>query len=435
MRIVYTDDQSFEAEMSRIHNRGTVVDPLISEAVNKIVRDVAERGDAALFEYTKKFDGIALDGTSVEVSAEEKASALQNISTADRDLLDLAARRIEAFHRKQTVNSWFTVEDDGVELGQLIRPLERVGIYAPGGLAAYPSTVLMGAIPAKVAGVGEIILTTPSKVKEINPLIIAAANIGGVHRIFKVGGAQAIAALAYGTASITAVDKIVGPGNVYVATAKKMVYGIVGIDMIAGPSEIVIISDGTVRASVVAADLLSQAEHDEMASALLLTPVKEFALDVAAEVDSQLKDLRKSAIASRSIEDYGAIIVTKDMDEALSIANRFAPEHLELMVRRPRELLGKVKNAGALFLGGSSPEVLGDYIAGPNHILPTGGTARFSSPLGVYDFVKRTSIISFSDASLRKHGESVKRFTEIEGLDAHGKSITARLTRPSSKIS
>ena len=427
MRIVYTDDRSFNAEMTRIQNRGKTVDPAIAEAVNGIVQDVAARGDKALFEYTKKFEGVSLDGRSIEVSAQEKESALKSIGARDSELLQLAARRIEDFHRKQSVNSWFTVDDDGVELGQLIRPLDRVGIYVPGGLASYPSTVLMAAVPAKIAGVGEIILTTPSKANEINPLILAAANISGVDRIFKVGGAQAIAALAYGTESVPAVDKIVGPGNVYVTTAKKMVYGVVGIDMIAGPSEILIISDGAATASIVAADLLSQAEHDEMASAIFLTPIKKFALEVAAEVDFQLKSLRKMGIAAKAIEDYGAVIVTRDMDEAVAIANRFAPEHLELMVKNPRELLDKIKNAGAVFLGDSSPEVLGDYIAGPSHILPTGGTARFSSPLGVYDFVKRMSAISFTDKSLRKYGESARRFAEIEGLDAHGRSITERL--------
>jgi len=428
MDIVYTDDPSFERTMNRIQHRGGVTDQSIIEQVSGIVRDVAERGDAALFEYTGKFDGCTLDERSVEVSSREMDRAMDEIDGADREVLELAARRIEAFHRNQCVDSWFTVDDDGVELGQLVRPLERVGIYAPGGRAAYPSTVLMAAIPARVAGVKDIVLVTPVRDGGISPLIRAAARIGGVDRIFTVGGAQAIAALAYGTASIPAVDKIVGPGNVYVATAKQMVYGRVGIDMIAGPSEIVIISDGSVKASVVAADLLSQAEHDPLASAVLLTPVKGCALDVAAEVDTQLKVLERRAIAAASLDAYGAIIVTEDMDEALAIANRFAPEHLELMVERPRELLGKAGHAGAIFLGNHSPEVLGDYMAGPSHILPTGGTARFSSPLGVYDFVTRTSTIAFSAAALRKHGASTKRFAELEGLDGHGRSITARLT-------
>jgi len=426
MDIVYTDDQSFERTMDRIQHRGGVTDPEIIERVSAIVRDVAERGDEALFEYTEQFDGCTLDETSVEVPPGEMDRALAEIDGADRDVLELAARRIEVFHRNQCVDSWSTADEDGIELGQLIRPLERVGIYAPGGRAAYPSTVLMAAIPARVAGVNEIILVTPIRDGGISPLIRAAARIGGVDRIFTVGGAQAIAALAYGTASIPAVDKIVGPGNVYVATAKQMVYGRVGIDMIAGPSEIVIIADGSVKASVVAADLLSQAEHDPLASAVLLTPVKECALAVAAEVDAQLTDLNRREIAARSIEDYGAIIVTKDIDEALAIANRFAPEHLELMVERPRELLGRVGQAGAIFLGDNAPEVLGDYMAGPNHILPTGGTARFSSPLGVYDFVKRTSTIAFSAAALHRYGASTRRFAELEGLDGHGRSITVR---------
>ena len=426
MDIVYTDDQSFERTMDRIQHRGGVTDPEIIERVSAIVRDVAERGDEALFEYTEQFDGCTLDETSVEVPPGEMDRALAEIDGADRDVLELAARRIEVFHRNQCVDSWSTADEDGIELGQLIRPLERVGIYAPGGRAAYPSTVLMAAIPARVAGVNEIILVTPIRDGGISPLIRAAARIGGVDRIFTVGGAQAIAALAYGTASIPAVDKIVGPGNVYVATAKQMVYGRVGIDMIAGPSEIVIIADGSVKAAVVAADLLSQAEHDPLASAVLLTPVKECALAVAAEVDAQLTDLNRREIAARSIEDYGAIIVTKDIDEALAIANRFAPEHLELMVERPRELLGRVGQAGAIFLGDNAPEVLGDYMAGPNHILPTGGTARFSSPLGVYDFVKRTSTIAFSAAALHRYGASTRRFAELEGLDGHGRSITVR---------
>jgi histidinol dehydrogenase len=427
MRIVYTHDRSFDAEITRIQNRGKTIDPEIAATVDEIVRDVATRGDRALFEYTEKFDGVALDERSVEVSEQEKASALEDIHAEDKELLERVARRIEDFHRKQSVNSWFTVDDDGVELGQVIRPLDRVGIYVPGGLASYPSTVLMAAVPARIAGVEEIILTTPAKGEHVNPLIIAAANAGGVSRIFKVGGAQAIAALAYGTESIPAVDKIVGPGNVYVSTAKKIVYGVVGIDMIAGPSEILIISDGTVKASVIAADLLSQAEHDEMASAILITPIKHCAVEVSSEVDSQLKNLKKNKIAAKAIERYGAVIVTEDMEEALAIANRFAPEHLELMVKDPKALLDKIKNAGAVFLGNNSPEVLGDYIAGPSHILPTGGTARFSSPLGVYDFIKRMSAISFPDQSLRKHGESARRFAEIEGLHAHGRSITERL--------
>jgi histidinol dehydrogenase len=344
----------------------------------------------------------------------------------------MATERIERFHLKQRVLDWMYSDEEGIELGQRIIPLERVGIYTPGGLAFYPSTVIMAAVPARIAGVEEILLVTPSKGGEVNPLIAAAAKLSGVQRIFKIGGAQAIAALAYGTESIPKVDKIVGPGNAYVAAAKKMVYGQVAIDMIAGPSEVLIIADTTAEASFVAADLLAQAEHDEMASAILLTPDETLAKKVAFEVDLQLNNLQKKSIAMRALEDFGAVFVTKDIDEAIAIANRFAPEHLELMVKNPPEMLPKIKHAGAVFLGHNTPETLGDYIAGPNHILPTGGTARFSSPLGVYDFVKRSNVLSFSRLSLQKYGKQAARFAEMEGLDAHGKSVAIRMARKKS---
>lgn len=427
MRIIHTEDRVFEEEFNRIRDRGSVVDEALKDVVRGMLDDVAERGDAALFEYTEKFEGVSLNADTVEVKSREIEAAVAGLDTGDLEVLEFAARRIEKFHRKQLISSWQDCEEKGIELGQLILPLGRVGIYAPGGLAPYPSTVLMAAIPAKIAGVPEIIMVTPSKEGRVNPLVLAAAKLSGVDRIFRIGGAQAVAALAYGTESVPPVDKIVGPGNVYVATAKGMVYGKVGIDMIAGPSEILIISDGTADPPVVAADLLSQAEHDEMASAILLTTSREFALKVASEIDVQLKGLSREAIASRSIENYGAVIITGDMDEAIRIANMFAPEHLQLMVEKPEQLLGKIENAGAVFLGYSTPEALGDYIAGPNHILPTGGTARFSSPLGVYDFVKRTSVISFSHESLQKYGDKAARFARMEGLDAHGRSIEIRL--------
>ncbi|TFG93028.1 MAG: histidinol dehydrogenase, partial [Syntrophobacterales bacterium] len=340
--------------------------------------------------------------------------------------LKLSAARIGAFHERQRAESWSYVDDEGIELGQLIRPLSRVGIYAPGGRATYPSTVLMAAVPARIAGVGEIILASPAREGEINPLILVAARLAGVDRIFRIGGAQAIAALACGTQSIPRVDKIVGPGNIYVATAKRMVYGRVGIDMIAGPSEIVIITDGTPQPDVIAADLLSQAEHDPMAGAILLTPDGDFAEKVAAEARRQVLEL-ESPVAEQSLKNYGAAIVTTDIDEAIDIANRLAPEHLELVVNNPKALLGRITNAGAVFLGPHTPETLGDYIAGPNHILPTGGTARFSSPLGVYDFIKRMSVLSFSEEALKTYGPKAARFAEIEGLEAHGRSITRRL--------
>ena len=426
MKVINTNEISFEAELDRIRNRRNSVPEAVENIVSKIVSDVEVRGDDALFEYTERFDGILLNEDTVEVSPDEIASAFRKVNADDIDILRFSAARIEKFHRRQIEESWSYLDDEGVELGQLLRPLERVGIYAPGGLATYPSTVLMAAVPARIAGVGEIILVTPTREGCVDPVMLVAASLSGVKRIFKIGGAQAIAALACGTKSVPRVDKIVGPGNIYVATAKRMVYGKTGIDMIAGPSEIVIISDGMAEPEVVAADLLSQAEHDLMASAILLTPDREFADRVAAETRMQAKEL-ESSVATEALENYGAAIITADMDEAIDIANSLAPEHLELAVKKPRDLLGRITNAGAVFLGTNTPEVLGDYIAGPNHILPTGGTARFSSPLGVYDFVKRINVISFSDKALEKHGLKAAGFADIEGLEAHKKSIMIRL--------
>jgi len=427
MKIVQTRDSGFEEEFRRIKDRGRVMDKGLEIVVRQILDDVALRGDAALFEYTRKFDGVSLTRETIEVSREEIEEALSRLDGKDLEVLKTAAQRIEDFHRRQKAETWLYSDEEGIELGQMVIALERVGIYAPGGLASYPSTVLMASIPAKVAGVREIFLATPMKDGGINPLILAAADLGGVNRIFKIGGAQAIAALAYGTPSVPPVDKIVGPGNAYVAAAKRLVYGIVGIDMIAGPSEVMIISDGKSDPSWAAADLLAQAEHDETASSIMLTPDKSFAQEVAFQVKNLLKRLVRKEIAQKSIEDYGRIFLTEDINEAFELANRFAPEHLELMVEEPKNYLGRIRNAGAVFLGLATPEVLGDYIAGPNHILPTGGTARFSSPLGFYDFVKRTSVISFTAQSLRKYGEIAERFAGMEGLEAHGKSIMVRL--------
>ncbi|MCX5845338.1 MAG: histidinol dehydrogenase [Deltaproteobacteria bacterium] len=432
MRIIRTDEVIFEDVFYQITHRGNMFNEDIWETVRGIVEDVAARKNEALFEYTKKLDGYALNADTVAVSPEEMENAIRQVEADDLAILRMATERIERFHLKQRVLDWMYSDEEGIELGQRIIPLERVGIYTPGGLAFYPSTVIMAAVPARIAGVEEILLVTPSKGGEVNPLIAAAAKLSGVQRIFKIGGAQAIAALAYGTESIPKVDKIVGPGNAYVAAAKKMVYGQVAIDMIAGPSEVLIIADTTAEASFVAADLLAQAEHDEMASAILLTPDETLAKKVAFEVDLQLNTLQKKSIAMRALEDFGAVFVTKDIDEAIAIANRFAPEHLELMVKNPREMLPKIKHAGAVFLGHNTPETLGDYIAGPNHILPTGGTARFSSPLGVYDFVKRSSVLSFSPEALQKYGKQAARFAEMEGLDAHGKSVAIRMTRKKS---
>ena len=426
MKIIRTADKGFEKEFKRIVNRGKSFDPAFEKKVSTILQDVEKRGDRALFGCTKRFDGVALTAKTVEVSPLEIREALCSVTKKERAVLTLAARRIDRYHKRQRLASW-SYREEGVELGQKIVPLSRVGVYAPGGLAPYPSTVLMAAIPARIAGVREIIMTSPVGRGGLNPIIVAAAQIAGVDRIFKVGGAQAVAAMAYGTQSVPAVDKIVGPGNAWVATAKKLVFGRTGIDMIAGPSEILIIADRTADPAVAAADLLSQAEHDELASSVLLTPDEGLAKRVSAEVKAQLKLLSRESIAVKAIRDYGLVVVTQDLAEAVEVANRFAPEHLELLVTDPKALLAGIRNAGAVFLGHYTPEALGDYLAGPNHILPTGGTARFSSPLGVYDFVKRISVLSFDAKALAKYGKPAAEFAAMEGLDAHGKSILARL--------
>ena len=426
MKIVRTSDKGFEKEFKRIVDRGKSFDPAFEKKVSAILREVEKRGDRALFGYTKRFDGVTLTAKTVEVSPLEIREALCNVTKQQLAVLTLAAKRIDRYHKRQRLASW-SYREEGVELGQKIVPLSRVGVYAPGGLAAYPSTVLMAAIPARIAGVREIIMTSPVGKSGINPVVVAAAQIAGVDRIFKVGGAQAVAAMAYGTESVPAVDKIVGPGNAWVATAKKLVFGRTGIDMIAGPSEILVIADGSADPVVAAADLLSQAEHDELASAVLLTPDEGIAKRVSAEVSAQLNNLSRESIAVKAIRDYGLVVVTQDLAEAVEVANRFAPEHLELLVKDPKKLLAGIRNAGAVFLGHCTPEALGDYLAGPNHILPTGGTARFSSPLGVYDFVKRISVLSFDAIALAKYGKPAAEFAAMEGLDAHGKSILARL--------
>ena len=434
MKVISTQEDSFDEELCSIIDRRNRVPQDVEDTVAAIVADVEARGDDALFEYTGQFDGISLTPRTVEVSAGEIEAAFSAVDPADVDILRFSVARIGTFHERQRVESWSYSDDEGIELGQVIRPLSRVGIYAPGGRATYPSTVLMAAVPAKIAGVEEIVLASPAKEGRMNPLILVAARLSGVDRIFRIGGAQAIAALASGTQSIPRVDKIVGPGNIYVATAKRMAYGKTGIDMIAGPSELVIITDGTSQPDVIAADLLSQAEHDPMAGVILLTPDRACALAVAAEVQRQLRELR-STVAEQALNNHGAAIVTADIGEAIDIANRLAPEHLELAVGDPKLLLAKITSAGAVFLGPSTPEVLGDYIAGSNHILPTGGTARFSSPLGVYDFIKRMSVVSFSEKALEEYGPKAARFAEIEGLEAHGMSITRRLRTVKTKKS
>ncbi len=397
----------------------------VSGAVAGIIENVKINGDKALFEYSEKFDGAHLTG--FEVTENEITEAFKEVDCRFIEILKKAAENIRAFHSRQVRNSFIINETKGVITGQKIIPIEKVGLYVPGGKAAYPSTVLMDSIPAKIAGCKEIVITTPpNKEGKVNPVILAAAKIAGVDRIFKVGGAQAVAALAYGTESIPKVDKIVGPGNAYVAEAKKQVFGTVSIDMIAGPSEILIVADKSCNPSYVAADLLSQAEHDEMASAVLVTDSVELANAVSAELEIQMPLLAREKIARASIESNGKIIITENIAEAVEIANKLAPEHLELCVDNPFDLLDAVKNAGSVFMGKYCPEALGDYFAGPNHTLPTSGTARFSNPLSVDDFVKKTQYTYYTKDALADVAQDVAYFAMQEGLTAHAKSAVIR---------
>ena len=395
--------------------------------VAAIVDDIKTRKDEAVFEYTKKFDGYDLNPGNIRVTDEEIAAAYEEIDSGLLEIIRKALVNIRAYHEKQKRNSWFDSSADGTILGQKITPLERVGVYVPGGKAAYPSSVLMNVVPAKVAGVDEIIMCTPpGREGRIYCGTLVAAKEAGVDVIYKVGGSQAIAAMAYGTESVPKVDKIVGPGNIYVALAKKAVYGQVGIDSIAGPSEILVLADETATPGYVAADLLSQAEHDELASAILVTTSKELAVKVSEEVDGFLKELSRRDIISKSLENYGYILIAKDMEEAVSVVNDIASEHLEIVTKNPFETMTKVRNAGAIFLGEYSSEPLGDYFAGPNHVLPTNGTAKFFSPREVDAFIKKSSIISYSREALSKVHEDIEAFAEAEGLTAHANSIKVR---------
>ena len=398
-------------------------DPRVTASVAAIVEDVKERGDEAVREYSLKFDGWAGE---MPVSESEWAEGAAKCDAFLLQVMKEAAQNIADFHRRQIPQGFEVEKENGVILGQKVTPLERVGIYVPGGTAAYPSTVLMNAVPASAAGVKEIIMVTPAKEGRIKPEILAAAKIAGVTKIFKVGGAQAIAALAYGTQTVPAVDKITGPGNIYVATAKKLVYGQVDIDMIAGPSEILVIADESADAERAAADMLSQAEHDVLASAVMVTTSARLAELVAAEIERQLAELPRREIAQRSIEDNGRVIVTESLDDAVEIANALAPEHLEVYTSDPFALLPRLVNAGSIFLGGYTPEPVGDYFAGPNHTLPTSGTARFSSPLSGADFVKRSSYIHYTEEALEKAGEKIAAFAESEGLQAHANAVRIR---------
>ncbi|MBO8164358.1 MAG: histidinol dehydrogenase [Brevibacillus sp.] len=396
------------------------------EAVRQILNRVKAEGDEALRYYTEKFDGVRL--TDFAVSEAEWEEAERCVDPAVLQALREAAENIRAYHLRQLRQSWFATQESGTLLGQLIRPLQRVGLYVPGGLAAYPSSVLMTAVTAQVAGVKEIVMVSPpGRDGRLNPAILAAARIAGVTEIYKVGGAQAIGALTYGTAQIAPVDKIVGPGNIYVALAKREVFGLVDIDMVAGPSEIVVLADDKANPRYVAADLLSQAEHDPLAAAVLVTPSRLLAEAVQKEVARQLAELPRREIAEASLANHGAICLVKDLEEGFAVVNRLAPEHLELLIEDPFDHLGKVENAGAIFLGPYSSEPVGDYFAGPNHVLPTNGTARFSSPLSVDDFVKKSSVISYSKRDLAANGAKIIAIAEQEGLTAHARAIRERL--------
>jgi histidinol dehydrogenase len=423
LRRLSTRATGFDAELAALTRFETAESPAVREAVRAILADVRERGDDAILDYTQRFDRVSASSLAeLEVPLEEIQAAVRAIPQERADALRLARERIRAFHEKQLQKSWDYTEADGTKLGQRVTPLERVGLYVPGGKAAYPSSVLMNAIPAKVAGVRLLVMVSPNPDK----LVLAAAALAGVDRVIAIGGAQAIAALAYGTQSVPRVDKIVGPGNVYVAEAKRQVFGQVGIDMLAGPSEILIISDGRTPADWVAMDLFSQAEHDESAQAILLSPDVRHLNAVQSSIERQLQAMPRRQTITASLLARGALIETRDLDEACALANRIAPEHLELLVADPEAWLPKLNNAGAIFLGRWSSEAIGDYCAGPNHVLPTSGTARFSSPLGVYDFQKRTSVISISEESAMALGRVAATLAEGEGLPAHARSAEMR---------
>ena len=419
----------FQARLTQLLQFDDAADAAIEQTVAGILLDVKKRGDAAVLEYTERFDHLSAPTlASLELSAAQLQTALEHLPADTRQALEAAADRVRRYHERQTQASWTYTEDDGTVLGQKITPLDRVGLYVPGGKAAYPSSVLMNAIPAKVAGVGELIMVVPTPRGEHNQLVLAAAAIAGVDRVFTIGGAQAVAALAYGTATVPQVDKIVGPGNAYVAAAKRRVFGTVGIDMIAGPSEILVIADGNTPPEWVAMDLFSQAEHDEMAQSILLSPDAAYLDAVAAAIDKLIADMPRSEVIRTSLTNRGALIKTRDLEDAAAISNSIAPEHLELSISDPDALLPLLKHAGAIFMGKNTCEALGDYCAGPNHVLPTSRTARFSSPLGVYDFQKRSSLIHVSQAGAQTLGRIAATLAYGEGLQAHARSAEYRLT-------
>lgn len=426
-----TDSADFEtAFQARLHWSADT-DAAIEQRVADILADVQKRGDAAVLEYTQRFDGLAAtEMQALELTAEELKAAFDGLPDVQREALQSAAERVRRYHeaqKKASGESWSYRDEDGTLLGQKVTPLDRVGIYVPGGKAAYPSSVLMNAIPAHVAGVGEIIMVVPTPQGAKNALVLAAAHVAGVHRAFTIGGAQAVAALAYGTQTVPKVDKITGPGNAYVASAKKRVFGTVGIDMIAGPSEILVLADGSTPAEWVAMDLFSQAEHDELAQSILLSPDAGYLDAVQREIDRLLPEMPRAEIIAKSLNDRGALILTRDMEEACAISNRIAPEHLEVSSQDPHRWEPLLRHAGAIFLGAYTSESLGDYCAGPNHVLPTSGTARFSSPLGVYDFQKRSSLIEVSEAGAQTLGRIASVLAHGEGLQGHARAAEMRL--------
>lgn len=427
MRIIELSKETKQSILDDLLKRSPNNYSQYEETVNEIIEAVKTRKDAAVFEYTRKFDKFPLSATNIQVSREEIEEAYHSLDADFIQVIKEAAENIRTFHQKQLRNSWFDAKEDGTILGMKITPIAKVGVYVPGGKAAYPSSVLMNVVPAKVAGVGQVVMTTPPGADgKVNPGTLVAADIAGVDTIYKVGGAQAIAALAFGTESIPKVDKITGPGNIFVALAKKAVYGYVSIDSIAGPSEILVLADETANPRYVAADLLSQAEHDELASAILITTSKELANQVSKEVDGFTAKLSRKEIIQKSLDNYGYILVADTMEAAIDAANEIASEHLEILTRNPFDTMTKIRNAGAIFLGEYASEPLGDYFAGPNHILPTNGTAKFFSPVNVDDFIKKSSIISYSKEALERVHDKIELFAESEGLTAHANSIKVR---------
>ena len=430
MRIKKLNQNSIENLQKHLLERNPDQYPEVEKQVEQILEDVKRNGDKAVFALTKQFDKAIINSENIQVTDEEIDEAYKKVDKELVHIIRRALHNIQDFHEKQKQNSWFETKENGVILGQRITPLSRVGVYVPGGKAAYPSSVLMNVIPAKIAGVSEIIMTTPpDKDGKVTATTLVAAKEAGVDKIYKAGGAQAVAAMAFGTENIPKVDKIVGPGNIYVAMAKKAVFGHVSIDSIAGPSEILILADEGANPTYVAADLLSQAEHDELASAILITTCEELGKKVVLEIERFLKELSRSEIIKKSLDNYGYIFIAKDMDEAIETANEIASEHLEIMTKNPFEVMTKIKNAGAIFLGEYSSEPLGDYYAGPNHVLPTNGTAKFFSPLSVDDFIKKTSVISYSREALEEVREDVEKFALAEELTAHANSIKVRFNK------